>query len=334
MNRKLYLDILKILGSFAIVLLHVLSNTIHEVYPFVSETQRIVVHSLHQLLYTAVPIFMMVTGAAFLAERKICTYGSIQKHIIKIVVCIILFGAAFWTVECILSGSAWNVKDMCLAILTDATWSHMWYLYRLLGIYLLLPVISVFVKYTKVKEQLIFGGGILFFNCVYPYIGGLVGFVPATTFSIEGMFLFYVVCGGLLGQMSFEQSRKVRWLSLLICVTAGTMVLWKGSQGVDIILGEDYIVSLIFAIAAFLSIKGFLDGRQTPLFLSHIGQAALGIYILHPVVLHFLVRILKWNPQLNMPLVSIPLMVIVVWGVTCVGVVLIRKISFVRRYIL
>ncbi len=63
------------------------------------------------------------------------------------------------------------------------------------------------------------------------------------------------------------------------------------------------------------------------------GEAALGVYIIHPVFLQALVRIAGWNPQLVMPVVSIPLTVALIYLCSLAVVTLASKIRLVKKYL-
>uniref|UniRef100_UPI004055D2C5 acyltransferase n=1 Tax=Acetatifactor sp. TaxID=1872090 RepID=UPI004055D2C5 len=331
MKRKMYLDVIKVYGAFAIILLHTLSNTVQEAYPFLSAMQCTVIHSVHQLLFTAVPMFLLATGAGFLAESRACSYRLMKKHILKILCCILVFGALFWTIECILSGGTWNLAELCRAVLIDATWSHMWYLYRILGIYLLMPILSAFMNHSGIGEQLTAAGILLFFECFYPYIAGTIGFLPATVMPIEGILLFYVLAGGIIERLTIDKLRKMRWVTLSVAVVSGILILAKGAQGAEYILLEDYPLSLIYAVCVFVSVKIWCEGKETSRILSSVAQASLGIYILHPALLHFFVKVLKWNPQYHMPMVMLPLMALSVLTITYLVVVVAKRIPIVRK---
>lgn len=334
MKRKLYLDVIKIIGAFAIILLHTLSNTVHPAAPFISEKQQLVVHSIHQLLYVAVPLFMMATGAGFLARKEYCGYSHMKAHIVKILCCIVLFGSLFWTIECVLTGNSWNIKGLCLALLTDSTWSHMWYLYSILGVYLIMPLLSAFMRNTKPGEQLVLVGIIFFLGCLFPYIGGKIGFVPVAVLPIKGIWIFYVLAGGILADIEVEQLRKKRWIVGIGSIVMAVLVLGKGAQGSHNILLEDYPGTLLLAVCLFCSMRAFGEGVETPKVLVSLVQATLGIYILHPVYIHFFVKIMNWNPQYKMPIMEIPLMALLVAILSYFTVTVARRIPIIRKYLL
>lgn len=174
--RELYLDIVKTVGAVAIVALHTLSNTIYVAGEYISDTRYMIANVLHQFLYLAVPVFVLATGAGFLSGGRDNSYKNMKNHIIKTVSCITCFGLLFALVNALADGGQLMPGNLILSVLTDNTWSHMWYLYRLLGIYLCMPLLSAFMNHTGMKDQIIFAGSILFFSCLYPYVAGLAGF--------------------------------------------------------------------------------------------------------------------------------------------------------------
>ena len=86
--RNQYLDLLKVVGTMSIVALHTISNTIHAA-GYVSDIHSLCIHVIHQLLYTAVPVFILVTGASFLATGRDNSYKGMRRNILKLVLCIV-----------------------------------------------------------------------------------------------------------------------------------------------------------------------------------------------------------------------------------------------------
>lgn len=228
-ERELYLDVIKVCGGIAIVALHTLSNTLHSAYGSIPTLQKSVIHVLHQYLYTAVPVFILATGSGFLGQERRWDYRSMRRHIAKALNCLILFGSLFWTIETVVKGEQWSLASMAVAVLTDHTWAHVWYLYKLLGIYLCIPVLSVFVRNTTVVEQAYCVILLFFLQIAYPYIGGIIGFVPTSILPIDGSWLFYVLMGGLLGSLSLNKMRH-RLLIVLGLAVSGGGISYSGSR--------------------------------------------------------------------------------------------------------
>ncbi|MCM1543196.1 MAG: acyltransferase family protein [Blautia sp.] len=329
--RERYLDVVKATGAVAIVALHTLSNTINAGGGELSDAHYAIVHVLHQFFYLAVPLFVLATGAGFLSGGRENSYRSMGRHIVKTVSCIALFGMLFSFVNILADEGQVRLRDMFLAVLTDHTWSHMWYLYRLLGAYLCMPLLSAFMNHTAVKEQVVFAGTILFFSSLYPYAAGLTGFIPAEVMPISGIWIFYLVMGGILGKEP-EKLQGYRRLFDAGALLGMAAMLWEslGGGGFD----ESHPFVLLSACCLFAGIRMRRAGECSPPWLERLAQTALGVYVLHPVFIHICVRMFHFNPQYHLPILTAPLMVFAVYACSVIVVGLLRKIPLVRKYIL
>lgn len=329
--RKGYLDILKVSGTIAIVALHTLSNTLNAGGGYVSETQARIVVTLHQYLYAAVPVFLLATGAGFLATGRENNYKNMAGHIFKAALCIVLFGGLFGGIKILANGEPLSLYGLCCAILANNTWAHMWYLYRLLGLYLFMPLLSAFMNRAGLREASVFCGGVLFFTCLYPNMTGNMGFPAAEVIPAANIWIFYAVAGGILGQ-SLDKLRKYWWLPAAGTLSGAAGIFWMSAQGA--ILTEANPFELLFAVSLFAAIRAICGEKPSPSWLAALAKAALGIYIIHPVFIHICVKILRFNPQYYLPALTLPLCVVIFFTCSAALVLLLRKIPLVRRYIL
>lgn len=287
---------------------------------------------LHQILFTAVPLFIMATGAGFLSTGRSCGYGDMGRHIAKIVCCILCFGSLFYIMRMIVEGTPFGPADLILAILQDNTWSHMWYLYRLAGLYLFIPLLCAFMNASKTHEQVIFAGVLALLSAVYPFACGVIGFVPARILPVSGTWLFCAWMGGILGRLPVERMRRYRWL-----VLAGTLaglggVVWEGLRRT--VVTEEHPFLLLLAMGLFAQMKLWCGGKESFSGLGKLAGNMLGVYIIHPVFLHICVKVLKFNPQLHLPVLTVPLTAAAIYALTVATVWLMRKIPILRRYLL
>ena len=332
-QRKRYLDILKIAGALCIVSLHTLSNTINAGGYF-SDSHIILVLVMHQLFYTAVPVFLLSTGAGFLASERDNSFSGIKRNIIKLLSCIILFGSMFWGIKQIFLGNPLRFGDLVLAILGDATWSHMWYLYRLLGVYLCMPLLSGFFKSTSLKDQYITAGVFIVFSVLYPFIASRVGFYAAEIMPISGVWLCYIIVGGILGRTSIESLLKYRWLALLGIIIAGGDIVWTTVQKrTEYVFSESDPIMLLLAVSVFVEVRCLCKEKDSLPWQAILSANALGCYVIHPVSIHICVKALHFNPQHHVPMLTVPLTILAIFGLSMMTVWLMRRMTFVRRYI-
>lgn len=314
-----------------IISLHTMSSTMNAGGFYISDFYYQAHHILHQFLFTAVSLFIMVTGAAFLDEEHSCSYKDMWRHILKIACCIVFFGSVFFIVRMMVEGQTFGLGDVIRAVLEDRTWSHMWYLYRLLGLYLCLPVLAAFMR-LQGREQFAFCVILLLFTCVYPYISGTIGLNPAKIMHISGTWFFYAAAGGFLGNLSCGTLKRYRWMIVMSILVGALWVFWEGMQGVT--LSEEHPSFVLFAVGLFSEAKILSDDRSSPVWLEALAKTMLGVYIIHPVCIHLCLRVLQFNPQYHMPVLTVPLTILVIYAVSVGVVMLLQRIPIVRKYLL
>jgi len=110
-------------------------------------------------------------------------------------------------------------------------------------------------------------------------------------------------------------------------------VALTAAQGEEHILLEDFPFTAVLAVCMFGSVKILFAHKRSGKKMAAAGEAALGVYIIHPVFLHALVRIAGWNPQLVMPVISIPLTVALIYLCSLATVALVSKVRTVIKYL-
>lgn len=101
----------------------------------------------------AVPCFVMVTGALLLDENREVSFDKLfNKYILRALGALVVFSMVFRIFDIIMDKESFGLKSILKGfyeIFTGTGWSHIWYLYLLIGLYLLLP----FYKDHKSKQQ-------------------------------------------------------------------------------------------------------------------------------------------------------------------------------------
>ena len=104
-------------------------------------------------MYWAVPVFFMITGALLL-DKKISYKDIFSKYIKKIAIVLLVFGTTFAFVKQYALTRVFSnelINNTLLSVLEDTGFGHLWYLYVLIGLYLLLPVFNLIKNLKKMK---------------------------------------------------------------------------------------------------------------------------------------------------------------------------------------
>ena len=167
MDKKiLYLSKIRAISSFAIIILHTFTmyNIVYK--NELSERDFYITQLVPWLMMWAVPCFLMVTGVLLLDKNKQISIKKIfSKYILRMILVLILFTTIFYIIDKLCDQKSFEVNDILVVgkkLLSDESWAHLWYIYLLIGIYLLLPLYKVIADHASKT--------ILIYICIIAFI--------------------------------------------------------------------------------------------------------------------------------------------------------------------
>ena len=313
-----YFDPLRLLATFAVVLIHTQT-------PFWGDTE-INSHQWQALnLYLAanrwsVPVFMMISGVLFLGSKR--TLPEIfRKNILRLLTAFV-FWSAIYTAICYAKGQ-YTPLEAVFAFVEG--YYHMWYLPVIIGLYLVVPILRKIAESEPVTRYFLVAAFVMtsllpttvsLLNLQFPTAGRLLsklsGQLQMT--SVTGYSVYF-----LLGYYLHQKQIRPLWrkriylagvVSFLVTILGGSALsVWK--QAPVHILYE-YPAPNIFCTSAAIFVFAkyhFRYGRASGLsirILQALSKCTFGAYLIHPLVYD----ILRYNLGLEVmaihPIVSIP----------------------------
>ena len=152
--RKQFLDVLRVLATCAVVLMHVLTGATDVTDASIVPEYRSLLLSVMDLVTWCVPIFLLISGYLFLNPERTLTYPvMIKKYCRRIALAILLFGVPYAASELVVAERTFRIRMIPEALkmtLMGHTWSHMWYLYLILFLYLITPLLKKVLRVLPV----------------------------------------------------------------------------------------------------------------------------------------------------------------------------------------
>ena len=348
-SRIWYFDLLRILASVAVICLHVYSPDAQGYGP----------DSLHFTVYTlittplrwAVPIFLMISGALFLSpERQLTPSQLYRKTISRVVVSFLVWSLFYALVHCLKTGKGvWTLLNQLLR-----GHYHMWYLFLILGLYLLTPVLRKLIESRKTTEYLL----ALLFVFVF-LLSRLLDFIGMLDFphldvvsSLHGAVaqanplpgryaLFYYLLGHYLHTHKPRALLRRSAYALGIAgylLTAG-LTLWHsrmlGSTSDHFIDAASMLV-LFMSVALFLffghAFAAFQPSLRAKRVLSALSVCTYGVYLVHPFFIEILVPAVP-SEALLLPF-TLPAWAAAIYALSFAASFLLMKLPIVNRYLL
>jgi surface polysaccharide O-acyltransferase-like enzyme len=155
-NRLVWIDALKFLAIFGIIGIHVSSSALSKEFLFSSMWYQSVF--MNSLCRFGIVIFIMASG--YLILRKQQPLSVIPKRIKRIVIPFVFWLIIYAIVKVVIKGElgpGWNIIDLISFTLSgflDPTVVSVqfWYVYMILGLYILSPILSRWIQNTSIKE--------------------------------------------------------------------------------------------------------------------------------------------------------------------------------------
>ena len=300
-DRKFHISLIKAVSALAVVVLHTFFAAFGS---FEAQTGSwYAVRIIRNLMLWSVPCFVMATGELLLSKERVITLKKLfSRYILRAVVVLVVFTGINTLFDRFVMG-AQNKGFMFFlkALATDGSWSHMWYLYLLLAIYLTLPAFKLAADHASSGELnyllivlAVFLSVIPTLNTVFP------AFNPAFYIPVTTIYPLYLLLGHALSVGSFKVPTPLSWCLLVVSLAASGYLTYLGAaQGRS--LSADSYSSVIVVITA-LSFYTLLSGirgccnKYVLWLVEKISGCTMGIYLIHMIVLKFTFVKLGFKP--------------------------------------
>lgn len=247
----------------------------------------------------AVPAFLMVTGALLLDPAHEIGLPKVRGYVGRMAGVLLTFGTLFALMELVFDARSFSLAmlpEALLDVLQGRGWAHMWYIYDLLGVYLLLPVLRAFSAGSDERSYDIVLCVLFMLSLVVPTVNAATG-LSLDTLVWLGSSVFYVLLGWRL------RSRPLPLTPSVLAGAAGTVAGALVAGGGIAVLGSycswawvssSPLVALqaasVFTLAQGLLDRPMKEGGPAML----VASLSFGIYVLHPVVANLLYKALGW----------------------------------------
>ena len=207
---------------------------------------------------------------------------------------------------------------------------HLWFVYTLLGIYLMIPILRKWIKQASIKEIQYF---LIIWLCTFLYaLTWLKPYLPAIEINFSG-YLGYMVLGYYLNQINISK-KIIPVISIIIGLTTTifcTYGLTKLQQKFDV----SYLNGLTFNVMAY-AVGVFLFFKQITIksgwlgnVLNFIGNYSFGIYLVHVLIIKILnTAAINW--KMMHPIFSIPLTSFICLSLSALIIYLLRKVKYLN----
>ncbi len=325
-KREKWIDILRFLSIISVVMLHVIGNTINTFG--LTGTPNKVYTILIGIINACIPIFVMISGYLLLNPKKELSYKDIlKKYVLKAVLALIVFGSVFIALEEIFTYKAISINiipKIILGLINGEVWAHMWYLYMLITLYLLTPLIRRVVSTDKKELKYILI--ILFLLSILIPTLNEIPKINMTLYISCSSYVFYYILGYYLG--NYDQSKKVRYSLYIASIISIAFVIVANIFESSIVSPTYNALHLLpIGVGVFVLVKNIFKNRESSNLLETIGNCSLGIYILHQFFINVVFKLLKLKWIVIHPYIGLLIYSFLIFLLTFMVVYIMKKIK-------
>lgn len=328
-----YLDILRVLATFAVIFIHITADGLAQ--PMLQYNWYVAVMG-DSLVRWAVPVFVMISGALFLNPEKEISYRSIlTKKVLRLLIAYI----SWWLIYALAIILVWHfIKNEPIQTDWIMPHYHLWFLPMLMGVYLLIPVLRKIAANDKLLRIVL---GIWLFYLVASFVfydeinENMPLYVINTIIGYSGYFLL----GYYISTSEFK-----KWLRIVIYVVGIFGIVMTIGESIEMSMYNGFfddvfisylslnVMAMSLAVFVFIKEKIKKDIKpQTSKFIDYVRHDLFGIYLVHPMWLMIVNKDIFRD--LCNHVISLPIICILTFVLSLYSVKLIRKIPFVRRIV-
>jgi surface polysaccharide O-acyltransferase-like enzyme len=293
-----YINRLRIIGIYAVVTAHVAIWLTMATPAFTANWW--LGCWIFYLGHFAIPVFVMISGALLLGNgRGESAIDFYKRRMYRVGIPLVVWTVVYLVVRRVVHGEHLTVQSVTTLILTGNPYYHLWFMYMIVGLYLITPALRVFVQRSSRRRRLFVIAAVLILANIYFQLDAIFWNHPRFILTTFIPFIAYYLCGY---ELRLIDPRRVP-SRYLVAVVAASVIYLAAFSGLFLEtkggVGTRYLFDFFSLPMVFLSIGVFWAAylhdmvakpptgvRRTAL--EWVASTTLGIYILHPLVLDYI----------------------------------------------
>lgn len=276
-----------------------------------------------------VSVFFMISGALLFAkEQKLVPFY--KKRLNRILMPIIIWSIIYICVSRIYDTPDKSIMHQIFLIPFYEQEGLLWFMYSLVGIYLISPIISVWISHSERKEiEIVLG--IWAVSLFIPYLSVIDQDIKNINYGILRYFwgfVGYALLGYYIRKYVNIPIKSITfWVLVLIAFLMPLIIFFTKVLPVDVLNTSFSISSALMSVVAFLFFKN-LDFRNNRLLkiILLFAEFSFGIYLCHMI---FLKPFNLWISQFHMHYaIQVPISGIIIGIISFLFVWLLSKIPY------
>lgn len=319
-ERIVFVDYIRVVACFLVMLVHASENFYAADSSGLAGNMAMLANGANRFWVafydgavsrTCVPLFMVVSAFLLVPLKPGIGMGEFyKKRLLRVVPPMVVFMLLYTFLPLAWGGMSWEQSWADFKMLPfnfPSMAGHLWFMYPLIGLYLIIPVVSPWLEKASAKDERIFLG-IFAFSTLLPWLHRFVSSELWGECFWNGFTMLWY-CSGYLGylvlahyirfHLDWDRSKRLKVGAVCFLIGAaftGWSFWLKGipGQAIETPMLEwswEFCTPnvLLATFGAFLMFS-CITGRKAPKFITEVSKLSFGMYLMH---LFFLAPIAK-----------------------------------------
>ncbi len=346
-TREISYDLLRLLALFSMMLLHVAGAKWNSTP---NTGNWLALHVYNGISRFCVPVFVMISGKFLLAPEKEYALQELFKKAFRLMTAFLFWSMLYAAARTVFAYEAFHLDS--IRFFLKALFSghyHMWYLFMLAGLYLIVPFLKPIAENRKLTGyfillSLIFQSGVTLISALeIPFFSALI------TETSEKIMLTFVsgypalfLSGRYLSETVFTRGKKLALYTVGIFSLVFTIAISAWISLKSGVPNESFFSffqpAIIFTSAAIFVFAGESFPKRLPKkvqsFLKKTASLSLGMYLCHDLILKALHYLFGFDSSSFCAVFSVPVVTLAVFSVSFLITYAISFVPILKRWIL
>jgi surface polysaccharide O-acyltransferase-like enzyme len=338
-------DRLRNIATLMVIAIHLAAPIAFE-YPDLNTSWWWTGNIINSMTRPGVPLFVMLSGFLLLS-KDYDLIDFLKRRFSRVIIPALFWMSYYLYNNHFINNKPASLKEGLLELVSGPVHYHMWFIYLIIGLYLIYPILRPWVRQASERDLIYFLLLCMFATWFYKPLYHFTGQQIGVYFELLSNNCGHFVLGYYLGQKTCRTShtgslsswpcsdRQLGFIGLGL-VLFGTMATSLASYWLNIGRGDDVKFDVIFydylmpnvgigAIGWFLLAKQWMNNPPLKAFEVAFAAASFGIYFVHVRILDWWAYLGFWHSRWH-PIKGLPILIIQVTLISFIVVALIRSL--------
>lgn len=346
-ERAYYLDVARVICMFAVIVIHI--ECINWYDPPFGAYPWMIYNFWDCISRFCVPVFLMISGFLFLNPEKDFSVKKLYtKNIARLLTAFFFWSFLYAIISSGFATQRVFSKEIGKLFIEKLFYGHyhMWYLYVMLGMYIITPALRAIAKDRKATEYFLIASFLISYVLPTLQITSLIFPTVLYTNRIDWHLLsgysFYYLMGYYIGS-DIEEKKKFKFWAIVgiigfVTLYAGTSIMCITEQYGDIKLHEYNTISVaMYSCGMFACFRHFFSkvNPDTKIMrvVRYLSTISFGIYLANDFGI-IVFRKIGFVPALFNPILSVPLLALIDFAIAIVIASIVYRIPWFNKHVM